>query len=667
MRYVPDNRLLVAAVSVVMSYVFASGLSHAQEPTEPEPVQAEEQGEAQPDQTEVVDSVEQAVAVEDPVLREPVYPVTRVLLTYADDPSGLPLLLEARQIPITLGVAPDGSLASVRAGLEIREIALTDLRDDRLLMIRASAIDSIAAALVRWLNSRDVIGVYVTTEGRDVDPFTREDLRPANQTLLRMIIRVGRVTSLATIGSGSRFEESEDSSTVNMPIHQRISEQSPVQPDDGTSPRRDVLRANALDDYVLRWSRHPNRRVDVAVAAGAGPNEAELQYLVRENRPWSLFGQLSNTGTAQTDELRQRFGFSHTQFSGGDDIFQIDYITASFDDANAVVASYDTPIGTDRLRLRTFASYSEYQASDVGAANENFNGENISVGTDLRYNILQKRDLFLDVYGGARWAREQVRNEAIDITGDEDFLLPRIGILAERRRDTSSLLADVHLEFSMPGVTNTSAEGVDRLGRIDVTRDWYILRGRFEGSVFLEPLLDPLNWKDPSTPESSTLAHEVFGSVRWQYAIDSRVIPSSQIQAGGFYSVRGYPESAVSGDSGIIGSAEYRYYFARSLSVEPLPREAFGQQFRFAPPQPYGQADWDLVLRAFADIGFVRDTHPLSFEPDDTLIGTGVGAELRFGRSISGRVDLGFPVRDLESAGVKSWDPRVHFSLTIVY
>ena len=626
--------------------------------------QGQEEGKAD---SEAVASSAAELPADDPGLREPVYPVRRVLLGYADDPAGLPLLLGARQLPIEFGVASDGSLASAREGLESRTLSLTDLSDDRVLMFRASALDAIAAALVRWLNGQDIIGVYVTTEGRDVDPFTREDLRPADQTLLRMVIRIGRVTSLATVGSGSRFDETEDSSTVNLPIHRRFVEQSPVQPSDGTMPRRDVLRANALDDYVLRLSRHPNRRVDVAVAAGAGPNEAELQYLVRENRPWSLFAQLSNTGTSQTGDWRQRFGYSHTQFSGRDDIFQIDFITASFDDANAVVASYDTPLGSDRLRLRTFASFSEFRASDVGAANESFSGESVSVGSDLRYNVLQDRDLFVDVYGGVRWMREQVDNEAIEITGDEDFLLPRIGIFAERRRDTSSFLADAQLEFSMPGVTGTSAEGVDRLGRIDVTRDWYILRGRLEGSVFLEPLLDPVNWKDPSTPESSTLAHEVFGSVRWQYAIDSRVIPSSQLQAGGFFSVRGYPESVVSGDSGVIATAEYRYYFARSLSVEPLPRTAFGQQFRFAPPQPYGQADWDLVLRAFADAAFVRDTHPLSFELDDTLIGTGVGAELRFGRSISGRLDLGFPVRDLESADEKSWDPRVHFSLTVVY
>ncbi|UYV13420.1 MAG: hypothetical protein NCW75_03840 [Phycisphaera sp.] len=601
------------------------------------------------------------------VLAEPAYPITRILLQYADDHSGLPLLLGARQIPIELGVAPDGSLASPHEGLQTVTLLLIDLRDDQQVVLRASAIDVIASALVRWFNAQDIIGVYVTTEGSDVDPFTREDLRPADRQSLRLVIRVGRVTSIATIGSGSRFQRTAEGSTVNLPQHEPIIENSPIQPWEGSGERRDLLRARELDDYVLRFSRHPNRRVDVAVAAGAEPNEAELQYLVRENRPWSLFAQVSNTGTSQTGEWRQRLGFSHTQLTGRDDIFQLDYITASFDGAQAVVASYDTPLGSDRVRFRGSASYSEFQASDVGAADETFSGESVSVGGDVRVNVFQRRELFVDVYGGVRWSGERIRNDVIDITGDENFLLPRVGVSVERRRDTSSLFADAHLEFSLPGISATSAAGVERLGRIDVSRDWYVLRGQVEGSTFLEPLLDPLGWRDVSTPETSTLAHEIAASLRWQYAIDSRLIPSSQFQSGGFYSVRGYPESAVSGDSGVIGSAEYRYYFARSLPVEPEPRRAMGQKFRFAPPQPYGQADWDLILRAFTDVGFVTDTRALSFEGNDTLIGAGVGAELRFGRSVGARVDLAFPLRDLESAGVKSWDGRVHFSLTVVY
>lgn len=644
---------------VVLACVGAPCLAHAaQVPVEPAPEVLSD--------TQVQTEESEASPVES-VLAEPAYPVTRIFLEYADDHSGLPLLLGARQVPIELGVASDGSLASPREGLQTITLLLIDLRDDQQITLRASAIDAIASALVRWFNAQDIIGVYVTTEGSDIDPFTREDLRPDDRQSLRLVIRVGHVTSIATIGSGSRFQRTEEDSTVNLPQHEAIAANSPIQPWDGIGKRRDLLRARVLDDYVLRFSRHPNRRVDVAVAAGEGPNEAELQYLVRENRPWSLFAQVSNTGTSQTGEWRQRLGFSHTQVTGRDDIFQLDYITASFDGAQAVVASYDTPLWSDRVRFRGSASFSEFQASDVGAAGENFSGESVSVGGDLRANVFQRRELFVDVYGGLRWAGERIRNDVIDITGDENFVLPRVGVSVERRRDTSSLLADAHLEFSLPGISGTTAEGVERLGRIDVSRDWYVLRGQVEGTTFLEPLLDPHGWRDIATPETSTLAHELAASLRWQYAIDSRLIPSSQFQAGGFYSVRGYPESIVSGDSGVIGSAEYRYYFARSLPVEPEPRRAMGQAFRFAPPQPYGQADWDLILRAFADVGFVSDTRALSFEMDDTLIGAGVGAELRFGRSVGARVDLAFPLRDLESAGVKSWDGRVHFSLTVVY
>ena len=56
----------------------------------------------------------------------------------------------------------------------------------------------------------------------------------------------------------------------------------------------------------------------------------ELQYLINESRPWRVFGQVSNTGTEQTDEWREHFGFVHHQFTGNDDVLSIDYMTAGF-------------------------------------------------------------------------------------------------------------------------------------------------------------------------------------------------------------------------------------------------------------------------------------------------------------------------------------------------
>ena len=72
-------------------------------------------------------------------------------------------------------------------------------------------------------------------------------------------------------------------------------------------------------------------------------------------------------------------------------------------------------------------------------------------------------------------------------------------------------------------------------------------------------------WGDPGSPSRSTLAHEIVIATRGQYSFDDRLVPQFQQVAGGMFTVRGYEQSIVAGDSAVIGSAEYRYHFARTL------------------------------------------------------------------------------------------------------
>ena len=61
-----------------------------------------------------------------------------------------------------------------------------------------------------------------------------------------------------------------------------------------------------------------------------------LDYLVTEQKPYSAYLQVSNTGTESTGDWRERIGFIHYQMTGRDDIFSVDFITAEFDKTNTV-------------------------------------------------------------------------------------------------------------------------------------------------------------------------------------------------------------------------------------------------------------------------------------------------------------------------------------------
>ena len=98
---------------------------------------------------------------------------------------------------------------------------------------------------------------------------------------------------------------------------------------------------------------------------------------------------------------------------------------------------------------------------------------------------------------------------------------------------------------------------------------------------------------------------------------------------GGLYSVRGYPQSTAVGDDVYLGSAEYRLHIPRLF---PIQREALHipwiGDFLWAPQQPYGRADWDLILRAFVDAAYTNQNAPsanvqIPGESDQFLIGAG--------------------------------------------
>jgi hemolysin activation/secretion protein len=105
----------------------------------------------------------------------------------------------------------------------------------------------------------------------------------------------------------------------------------------------------------------------------------------------------------------------------------------------------------------------------------------------------------------------------------------------------------------------------------------------------------------------------------------------------------------------------------RAFEVEPEPRQLFGQPFRFSPQYPYGHPDWDLILKAFLDVGRTWNSDRMSFEHDETLVGTGIGLEILFKRNVNVRMDWGFALEDLESAPVHAGSNRLQFVATIMF
>lgn len=594
-------------------------------------------------------------------------------------PPGLPDTGLMGGTPVRLYRTPEGTYAGWRMeGAEMTTLgALESAGTQRY---HASAVLEICRSVAAHLSDEfNIVGSTVAPDPQQIDvaEATLDDLR-GGATDLNLLVLTGRVTQVRTIASGDRVPDDE---RIDNPRHDRIRTRSPLD-------RGSVLDKEDLDNYIFRLNRHPGRQVDVALSAGEGTGGVTLDYLVGENKPWFLYGQISNTGTRQTDRIRERVGFIHNQLTSEltkgrvtrDDILNIDFITTQLDESNALLVSYERPIGdTDNWRFRVSGSWSEYTASEVGFAGEQFEGQSYSLGADAIVNVYQNRELFIDLFFGATWQNHDVVNNLVNIAGEEDFLFPHIGATAISETEQRSTRAQVQFEFLFDALTSVDSGQLNNLGRLFPDDEWIVLSWDAEHSFFLEPFLHGDSFADPTTASSSTLAHELAFQFRGQYTFgDDRLIPQAEMVAGGLYSVRGYPESVVAGDSVLLGTVEYRYHVPRAFGIARSPaddgrkvakamRRFMGEDFRFSPQQVYGRPDWDLILRGFVDVGHTMINDSLSFENDETLIGVGVGVELQLKQNVNLRADWGFALEDLPNQNVNDGSNRLHVVATIIF
>ncbi|HVS70505.1 MAG TPA: ShlB/FhaC/HecB family hemolysin secretion/activation protein [Phycisphaerae bacterium] len=581
------------------------------------------------------------------------YPLTGIKVNYLKESAQQPPIDQLLSSVVELGVK-DGAYVAPSQATEKVKVRLGEVGKGDIHEIERSGITALYGQIVHFYNDKGIIGVFVVVDAKDIDANDR-DIRPADRKTLQFIVVTSTVKQVRTVLTGDKVPEGK---RVDDPKHAWIREDSPLKADSTSS----LLNKDALDEYVMRLNRQPGRRVDVAVSGAGELGGVTLDYLISENKPWYLYAQVSNTGTKQTNEWRERFGAVDNQLTGHDDILSIDYTTAGFTASHAVIGSYDVPLfSMDRLRYKVYASYNEFTASDVGQGQEQFSGDQWIVGNELVWNIFQHRELFIDAVGGVRGQGVSTNNITAQTTGSATYVAPYLGLRLDRTTDLASTTGDVTV---IGYFTGTSDSQIEALGRAQPTKNPVVLEWDFAQSAYLEPLFDPNNF----ATGNSTLAHEVYVGFRGQYS-PNRLFPQVEQVAGGFYSVRGYPESISAGDTVLIATAEYRFHFPRILPVQADPSKTpflWDKRFRFSPQQVYGRPDWDLIARAFFDVGQVWNTDKLQFEQDQTLAGTGLGIELQYKQNFNVRVDWGFALIDVPDQ-VQAGDNRVHVSATFLY
>lgn len=599
------------------------------------------------------------------------YRVTGIELGYGIEHPELPDLGTIMEIAVGLTPVEDGYIGPVE-GQPIVQVKLSDIGQDGAEVIYGSALALMIQAVRDEMESQFGLLGHLVTPSPDEIAFqtTQEDLRGPGDHPLTILIWRAMVGEVRTVARGDRIAERRDVdrvegvdvSNVNHPAHARQRDRLEIE-------SGDLLTKKKVDDEIYKLNRHPGRRADVSIAPSVEQGSVVLDYLISEPKQWTGYASISNTGTKSTDTWQERFGYINRQLTGQDDIFRIDYITAGFDASHAILSSYSFDLGPD-FRAKVNGRWNKYTATDVGLGFDNFKGEGYEIGAEISTNLWQDGPRFLDLFGGIRYERIEVDNRVLLIQGQEDFLLPFIGLRYQKSTPLHTAYGEVRFETNWAGAAGTSEAAIGRLGRPNVENEFSTVRAQLTHSFFLEPILDPKGFGGERGIDDMTLAHELVLSVRGQSSLGSRLAPNFEMVAGGAGSVRGYKESIAVGDHAIIGTVEYRFHLGKAIPVSSETTNLFGSNFRNARTRPYGSADWDLIFSGFVDIGRVTIQDAFFFENDETLVGVGVGIEAQFKRNLTLRLNYGMAMTRIgtgTSTVTDVGDSRLHFTATVVF
>ena len=404
-----------------------------------------------------------------------------------------------------------------------------------------------------------------------------------------------------------------------------------------------VANQKELDDFINLLNLNPDRYVSATISEGATPGSLAVGYDVYEVDPWHYFIQIDNAGTDDR-KWTPRLGLINTNLTGRDDKLTIMAQGApekGIEDNYSVYGSYDFPLWTPRLRLNIFGGRSEYEVDGGGGID--FLGHGSLYGGKLRFNVLQHNGWFFDVTSSLSQEKSKVTSSLFSqFFGNQVTVnLWGIGVEAYQRNDISSTSLAIDRVQSLSGGSGQSHywDSVSSTGaRTNADQDFEILTFSANHSRFLDP--DKI--------------HRFLGTFKY-IRPNARLIPAKMTTFGGMYSVRGYEESRIVADGGLLASLQYEYDLVKKEQREES--SSNGAQ---------DKKTWlkKLAPLAFIDFGRAQIKDSVAGENGaKELVSIGTGLIVEIGEHFNGAVYYGFPLRRTDTT--RSKDGRLNIGLML--
>jgi hemolysin activation/secretion protein len=469
-------------------------------------------------------------------------------------------------------------------------------------------------------------------EGRSV---SLQDLQAAAQRITDLYVTAGYITSRAIVepqdiqngvvqirvveGSISDIQIEGNQRLRSKYIHDRLrlSTESPVSVN-AIEERLRLLQADPLLDSIT-----------ATLQPGEGLGQSHLVVNLTEADAFQIGANVDNYTTPTTGSIRAGVSIDHLNLTGNGDRFSFSFNGSTTGGSRVFDTSYTLPVNArdGTVQLRTIIDRNDITESP-------FDVLNIS-GASERYEVSFRQPIVESL------AQEFALSLGFSHQRSQDFLNDRgFPFFQGAERDGTSQTSVVKF-------------GQDYLHR-DPQGVWLLRSqfnfgtGLFDATVNDSPLPDGLffSWLfQTQRLQRLTPNHLLVFQGDLQLTPDS-LLPSEKFVIGGAQSLRGYRQSARSGDNGFRVSLEDRItvlrHSDRSAAFQVIPFVDFGSVWN-QPDNPNRLAD------------------------DRFLIGSGLGLEWQPLQDLKVRVDYGVPIFNIAGRGDDLQDDGFYFGLNYTH
>ncbi len=402
---------------------------------------------------------------------------------------------------------------------------------------------------------------------------------------------------------------------------QRFEKSISIQPGDPIS--EDTLLNNL--NFI---NRNPFHHADLVYSKGTLPDTTNLDLLVTDRFPVTVFAGADNTGLRRIEETRIFGGVTWGNVFGCDQILTVQYSTApDIHKFYSITASYIVPVWYQHI-IHLFGSYSQVHAKVP--MTKKMGG--FSSQGSLRYTVPLPATTHVLQEGFAGFDFKRYNNTILFV---EEF--PRIG-------------QNVNITQFLTGYNLSFESGSHKLGfdtqLIFSPFEWITSQSNDDFQSLNPHAMHTYVYGRASFHYKASLSSHWYWTVHASGQLsNTTLLPSEQFGLGGAATVRGYEESQLTGDDGVLLKTEFIFTTTNgSRKYNILNR-------------------FELV--AFLDYGFAHEHHASLQEAKNAyLLSAGPGIRCNFDHYVFARLDWGIKLHRDHYAGGAS---MVHCSVVASY